>query len=159
MERNFIYAELKSNFIKEKDFVKYAKGKTVKDYPNPYVKDVDGVRIDIIPTNEKVVFRPLTDSEKSWFGIREDGVIYEGRMSVLGWFPTELVCGVMRSPGYHDRFSAHSPLAKETGYVSTNGNFGSRSDAFRATKVKVAMKKLQQVGFDVELQSEATNGI
>jgi len=154
MNKNYSYAVIESNFVKEKDFSKLAKGKEVKDYPNPYVKDVDGLRIKIIPANEKIVFRPMTEEEKKWYSVKEEGVVYVGRMTVLGWFPTELVCGVMRVPGYYDRFSANSPLAKETGWIDTNDNFGSRSDAFKAGKVNQAIRRLKDVGFVVEFQYE-----
>ena len=153
MEKSFSYAVVETNFIKESEFAKYAKGKQVKNYPNPYVKEVDGVNTHIIPADEKIVFRPLTDDEKRWYGIRDTGVVYEGRMTVLGWFPTELVCGVMRSPGYYDRYTENSPLAKKTGYVATNGNFGSKGDAFRASKVQVAVGILRKAGFEVEFNA------
>ena len=152
-KKSFTYAVLESLFINEKDFVGFARGKQVKSYPNPYCKQVDGKNVNIIPDNEKIVFKPMSDEQKRWYGILADGVVYEGSVTILGWFPTEIVCGVMRSPGYHDRFSDQSPLAKETGYVSTNGNFGSRNDAFKESGVKVAARLLREAGFNVEFQS------
>jgi hypothetical protein len=151
-KKNFTYTVLESLFIKEKDFAEFAKGKKVKDYPNPYYKEVDDKSVHIIPANEKIVFKPMSDDQKQWYGIRVEGVVYEGSVTVLGWFPTEIVCGVMRSPGYHDRYSAQSPLAKKTGWTDTNGDFGSRNDAFKECGVKVAARLLREAGFNVEFQ-------
>lgn len=137
-------------FVKEEQFADYSKGRKVTDCPNPYVKYVDGDMVHIIPTNEKIVFKVMTDEEKAWYGVRADGVVYEGSVTVLGFFPTELVCGVLVRPGFYNVFSANSPLAKKTGWVDTNGMFGSRNDAFTEKGVKTAARILKKWGFNVE---------
>ena len=145
------FANYKPTFIKEADFESFAKGKTIESYPNKWIKKVDGESVQIIPEREKIVFTEMSEEDKLWHGIRFDGVVYEASTSVLGFFPTELVCGVLVRPGRLSCFSSESPLAKETGWLDTNGTFGSRNDAFSETGVKNAAKRLRDAGFEVEL--------
>ncbi len=134
-------------FIKEKKFKAYAKGKVVKDYPNPYVKDVNGERIDIIPNDEVVTFKKMTASDVMYFIGNVSEEVYEGSVKVGCWFPTELVCGVVSGV-----FSQNTELSRKTGWISTNGQFGSRNDAFLATGVKEAARILKKNGFNVRFE-------
>ena len=131
-------------FIKEQDFKAFSKGKKVVDYPNQYVKDVAGERVDIIPTGECITFKKMSESDVRYYigNVGED--VYEASVKIGCWFPTELVCGVVRGC-----FSQNTDLSKDTGWLQTTGQFGSKNDAFLVRKAKVAAKKLKDAGFKV----------
>lgn len=131
-------------YIKEKDFGRFAKGKVVKNYPNPYVKNVDGEDVFIIPDSETVTFKKMSESDVHYYVGNVSNEVYEGSVKIGGWFPTEIVCGTVNGS-----FSMRSELAKECGWLQTNGTFGSKNDAFLASRVKIAARKLENVGFKV----------
>ena len=134
-------------FIKEADFAEYAKDQVVKDYNNPYVKDVAGIDTHIIPTDECIVFKKMSKDDVEYYIGKVNEEVYEGSTTILGWFPTELVCGIIGS-----RFWQDTELAQKTGWLQTNGMFGSKNDAFLASKVNVAAEILKEVGFNVRFE-------
>ena len=131
-------------YIKEEKFAEYAKGKAIKNYPNPYVKEVDGEMVNIIPKGEAVVFKKMSREDTLFYIGKVEGAVYEGTVAIGGWFPTELVCGVTNG-----RFSQETELAKKTGWLNTLGTFGSRNDAFREEGVKEAARLLEEAGYKV----------
>ena len=131
-------------FVKEADFAEYTKGKAVKSYNNPWIKCVAGVDVNIIPTDEVVTFKKMTREDIQYYIGDISQEVYEGRTKIRGWFPTELVCGTIGS-----QYSMNTELAKRTGWIPTNGCFGSQGDAFLASGVKVAADLLEQAGFKV----------
>ena len=138
---------MKYLFVKEADFAEYAKDQIVKDYPNKYVKDVAGVEIHIIPTGETIVFKKMSKSDIEYYIGNIEEEVYEASTSILGWFPTELVCGTVNG-----RYDTKSDLAKITGWIPTNGCFGSKNDAFRGFKVDFAAELLKNAGFNVRFE-------
>lgn len=145
---------MKTVFVKEKNFPKFSKGKEVKSYPNKYIKDVDGERINIIPTGEQIIVNKLTPEEKAWWcGVRIEEDVVGMSVTVGGWFPTELVCGTIPIYlGYgivRDSFSMKTKLASETGWLEGTGMSGSSQNIFLLSKKDVAIEKLQAAGFVV----------
>ena len=133
-----------NKYIKEKDFSKFTEGKKVNSYPNPYVKNVDGEDVYIIPKGEKITFTKMSESDVRYYIGNIGEEVYEGSVKIEGWFPTEIVCGTVNGC-----FSMRSELAKECGWLQTNGCFGSKNDAFLASSVKVVACKLKKAGFTV----------
>lgn len=133
-----------SVFVKESYFKDFSKGKSVKNFGNPYVKEVDGRKVNIIPNGECVTFKKMDEEDVLWFLGKKEGEFYMAGVKVGGWFPTELVCGVVK--GF---FSEDTELARETGFVWGNSCLGSANVAFEASKAKVAASKLEAVGFEV----------
>lgn len=131
-------------FVKEADFAEYAKGQVVKHCVNQYIKEVGKVDIHIIPTDEVITFKKMTRNEVEYYIGKVDGQVYEGFTKISGWFPTGLVCGTVNGC-----YSHKTELAKETGWLPTNGSFGSKYDAFLATGVRRAAEILEAVGFKV----------
>lgn len=145
---------MKAVFVKEKDFPKFAKGKEVKNYRNEYVKDVNGERVNLIPTGEKIVVKKLTSEEKDWFcGVRTEEDVVMMSVTVGGWFPTELVCGTIW--GFvgggivREMYSMNTNLSRETGWLEGTGMTGSRADVFLLSKKGSAIEKLRAAGFVV----------
>ena len=134
-------------YIKEEDFGAFSKGKKVESYPNELVKNVDGEDVCIIPEGQKIVFRKMHQSDVLYYIGNVNEEVYEGTIKIGGWFPTEIVCGTIRG-----MFSMQAPLSQECGWLQTNGSFGSKNDAFLASKVKVAAQKLEEAGFTVEFE-------
>lgn len=145
---------MKKVFVKEADFPKFSKGKDVKSYPNPFIKDVNGQSVEIIPADERIVVKKLTLEEKNWLcGVKTDKDVIEMSVTVGGWFPTELVCGTIPIHlGYgiiRSRYSMNTDLAQETGWLQKTEMSGSRTNIFLLSKKDVAIKKLQAAGFIV----------
>ena len=134
-------------YIREADFAEYAKGQVVVDYPNPYVKNVGGIDTNIIPTGETITFRKMSESDVKYYIGWCSEECYEGSVGIGGWFPTSLVCGCICG-----RYSEATELARHTGWRETNGMFGSKNDAFLASKVRNAAKILEEAGFIVKFE-------
>ena len=142
-------------YIKEKDFGKFADGKNVVNFGNPYYKEVDGEVVHIIPKGEVIVVKTLSEEDKKWFcAVRTNEDVVEMEMTVGGWFPTELVCGTIDKTKDGRRcmehFSMNTALAQKTGWLDSTGTLGSRSDLFLASKADAAIKILKKSGFKVK---------
>ena len=138
---------MKVVYIKEQDFAEYAKGQVVKDYPNEYIKDVACIETHIIPTDECIIFKKMSKEDVEYYIGKVDEEVYEGSTQVLGFFPTGLVAGT-----YKGCYTQNTWLSKETGWLQTSGTFGSRNDAFRASKVQFAAELLKNAGFNVRFE-------
>lgn len=142
-------------YINEAKYDAFAKGKSVKHFGNPYYKEVDGEVVHIIPKNEEVVVRVLDEDEKNWYcNVTTDDDVVEMEMTIDGWFPTELVCGVVLKTQdgrpCMEHFSMRTKLAKDTGWLLSTGSLGSRSDIFLASKADVAIRKLKKSGYKIK---------
>lgn len=133
-------------YLTEEEYAEVSNGKkNINDFPNPYVKEIDNVRYQIIPANEICTSSVLTDEEKTWFipfPTNDDVVRLE--VSKSSSFPTELVAGVDRSSGM---FSMGNTLSKKTGWIKANGCLGCRSALFFKSKVHDAIEILNDFGF------------
>jgi len=124
-----------------------SKGKRVKDFPNPAVKEMDGVRYEIVD-NPTCTIRKFEEEDYPWFiGLRKDlfmhkygGEVYELTV-VDGFFPIDLVAGVKNG-----MFSEDADLSRETGWLSSR-NLGTAGEAFNSSKVNNAIKILRKNGF------------
>lgn len=141
-----------TKYVTEKQFERLSKGKLVKSYPNPYIKEIDGIEYKIIPNGEKFETKVLSEQEKLWWcGAKTEEEVVELSVSKSGWFPTDLVagtlpkhlgCGIIR-----EGFNMNTELSKKTGWLQGTGNLGSRSDLFLKSKVNEAIKILNKNGF------------
>ena len=140
-------------YIKEEQFEKFAEGKKVEHFGNPYYKKVDGKVVNIIPKGECITVKTLTEDERKWWcriATVED--VVEMEVTVGGWFPTDLVCGTIdeiNGKKVIEHYSMETDLAKETGWLESTGNLGSRSDLFLTSKAEVAIQKLKMAGFNI----------
>jgi len=124
-----------------------SKGKRVKDFPNPAVKEMDGVRYEIVD-NPTCTIRKLEEESYPWYiGLSKDVFIekYGGEVYVLsvvgGFFPTDLVAGVKKG-----MFSEDTDLSRKTGWLHSR-NLGTAGEAFNSSKVYNAIKILRKNGF------------
>jgi len=131
-------------FLSESEYAEISKKmKGVKEYPNPYIKECGNVRYQIIPDGESFTTKVLTEEEKEWFAFPPtDEEVVMLSVSVLGWFPTELIAGTDNG-----RFSMYTTLSEKTGWVSAKGTLGSRSALFLKSKVNKAIEILNGYGF------------
>lgn len=111
-------------YIKEVDFSEYARGKKVVSYPNPFFKEVDGVRVHIIATDLKCSMKLLSDEEKRWWCLFGEDVSKDIVKLECDWFPHEIVIGTT-SGSNREVFSSVAELSKRTGYIESNGSIGS----------------------------------
>lgn len=131
-------------YLSESEYAEISKKmKGVKEYPNPYIKECGNVRYQIIPDGETFTANVLTEDEKAWFAFSPtDEEVVMLSISILGWFPTELIAGTDNG-----RFSMNTTLSEKTGWVSAKGTLGSRSALFLKSKVNVAIDILNEYGF------------
>lgn len=143
---------MKTKYVTSEKFTNLSKGKKVVDYPNPWFKDVNGIRYHIINPEMKYKIELLPKDSYLWYlgmsfesytkHLKEVMNDEDPRVFVLSceWFPTELVAGVVNG-----RFCNTSSLSLKTGWIRTMN-----SDYFRASKVKEAIRILNANGFMFE---------
>lgn len=140
-------------YIKEQDFPGYSRGKKVVDYPNPYIKEVDGIEVHIIAKDLKCETNVLTQEEKEWWCLRKSDLSRDIVQLECDWFPIELVVGtkdVFYCGKVRKALSVDSVLSKHTGYIEGNGSLGSRSILFDARFVNNAISILREHGYDFQ---------
>lgn len=139
-----------TKYVTPKSFVKISNGKKVVDYPNEWIKDVDGVRYQIVNPDMKYEITELKKEQYLWYL----GMSYESYASTLKyvfgdtdarvfalkceWFPTELVAGVKGG-----RYCNVSTLARKTGWLRSFGNI----ELFRASCIDDAIAILNKNHF------------
>lgn len=135
-------------YVSPKLFARLSKGKKVKDFPNPDVKEIDGVSYYIVD-NPTCMIRKLEENEYPWhLGLSHDTFTekygsedaYILKVST-GFSPTDLVAGVKKG-----MYTEDTPLSRKTGWLSSC-NLGTASDAFCGSKVNNAIKILRSKGF------------
>lgn len=139
-----------TKYVTPKAFSKITKGKKVVDYPNEWIKDIDGVRYHIV--NPEMVYK-ITELKKEsylWYlGMSYDSYAHhlkemfgddDARVYMLecDWFPTELVAGIKNG-----RFSNTSALSQRTGWIRSFG----RIELFRASRINEAIALLNKNHF------------
>ena len=143
---------MKSKYVTDKQFDKLSNGKNIKSYPNPYMKEVDGIQYNIVPSSEKFEVRILSEQEKLWWcaSDTEEEVVLLA-ISEIGWFPTELVAGTKsKNLGrgvIRENFDMDTELSKRTGWLQNAGSLGSRGNLFLKSKVNEAINILNKNGF------------
>lgn len=141
---------METRYVSPKKFSKVSKGKKVVDYPNEWIKDVNGTRHHIINPDMEYKISVLEKKSYPWYL----GMTYEeyakatkemfgdedARVFVLecDWFPTELVAGIANG-----RYSNTSSLSRKTGWLRSFGVI----ELFRAEKVEEAISILNKYGF------------
>lgn len=143
---------MKSKYVTDKQFDKLSNGKNIKSYPNPYVKDVNGIQYNIVPSSEKFEVRILSEQEKLWWCASEtEEEVVLLSISEIGWFPTELVAGTLsKNLGRgvtRENFDMNTELSKKTGWLKNTGSLGSRGNLFLKSKVNEAINILNKNGF------------
>lgn len=139
-----------TRFVTPKAFSKIAKGKKVVDYPNEWIKDVNGVRYQIVNPEMKYRITELSKDSYAWYL----GMTYDSYASTLkemfgdddakvymlecDWFPTELVAGIKNG-----RYSNTSALSRKTGWIRSFG----RIELFRASCIEEALAILNKNHF------------
>lgn len=139
-----------TKFVTPKAFSKIAKGKKVVEYPNEWIKDVNGVRYQIVNPDMQYQITELPKESYAWYL----GMSYEDYASTLKemfgdddarvfvlkceWFPTELVAGVKDG-----RYSNVSALSRKTGWIRSFGNV----ELFRASCIEEAIAILNKHHF------------
>lgn len=143
---------METKYVTPEKFSKLSKGKKVVDYPNPWFKDVNGIRYHIINPEMEYKIELLPKESYLWYlgmsfesyskHLEEIMNDEDPRVFVFSceWFPTELVAGVTNG-----RFCNTSALSLNTGWIRTMN-----SDYFRASKVKEAIRILNANGFMFE---------
>lgn len=141
---------MKTRYVSPEKFSKVSKGKKVIDYPNEWIKDVDGIRYHIVNPEMQYKISELEKKSYPWYlGMTYDDYAKatkemfgddDARVFVLEceWFPTELVAGVVGG-----RFRNTSSLSRKTGWIRTFGTI----ELFRAAKVEDAIAILNKHGF------------
>lgn len=143
-------------------FNKISKGKKVIEFPNPLVKEIDGIRYNIVPKDIVCKAELMKPESYEWYLgmsydqykelIKKEFDDDDPRVYVLsvstGFFPTELVAGVK------DRvFSSYTALSKKTGYIN-RAFLGSAGNAFRASCIQATLKILKKNHFKFEIPEE-----
>lgn len=133
-------------YVTERQFARIAKNaKNIVNFPNPIVKEADGVRYNIVKKGTKAAISELPKENEYWYLLKpfNEKVV---RIEVKGWFPTELVCGVVGHT-----FSSESKLAQKTGCLVSymTGTSGSANMFFLASKVNEAIKILKKNHFEI----------
>ncbi len=147
-------------YVTPKAFSRISKGKKVVNYPNEWIKDVNGVRYQIVNPDMEYEFYELKKDQYCWYL----GMTYENYASMLkemfgdddarvfvlrcDWFPTELVAGVKNG-----RFSNTTALSSKTGWIRTFGNI----ELFRASCIDEAIAILNKnhFMFNISMLKEA----
>ena len=133
-------------YIKELDFIAFAKNKCVKNFPNRFIKEVNGERVNIIPFDEIIIAKLITDADElKWYGILEHEA-YMLQCTKLNHFPTELIAGVKNK-----QFSQDTELSNKSGWLKANGATGTFTEFIKATKINEAITILQNNGFTVKM--------
>lgn len=141
---------METRYVSPEKFSKVSKGKKVVDYPNEWIKDVNGIQHHIINPDMEYKISVLEKKSYPWYL----GMTYESyskavkemfgdgnaRVFVLecDWFPTELVAGVTNG-----RYCNTSSLSRKTGWIRSFGTI----ELFRAAKVEEAISILNKYGF------------
>ena len=139
-----------TKFVTPQAFSKIAKGKKVVDYPNEWIKDVAGVRYQIVNPDMEYQITELRKESYAWYL----GMTYEDYASTLKemfgdddarvfvlkceWFPTELVAGIKDG-----RYSNTTALSRKTGWIRSFGNV----ELFRASCIEEAIAILNKHHF------------
>lgn len=145
---------MKTKYVSPARFERISRGKDVKNYPNPWIKDIAGVRYHIINPDMEYEITLLDKDSYPWYL----GMTYEDYSKVVkelfdeddahvyvlrcDWFPTELVAGIQNG-----RYSNHAPLSQKTGWIRTFGNI----ELFRAGAVKTGIGILNSAGFKFDI--------
>lgn len=139
---------METKYVTERQFARIAKtAKNIINYPNPICKDVDGVFYQIVPKGTQAVVSKLAKKGYDWYLRKkfDEDVVCIG-VGGYGWFPTELVCGVVGRT-----FSSETELAQKTGCLISyqNGCCGSANMFFLSSKVEEAIKILAKNHFEI----------
>lgn len=160
---------MKAKYVTPEQFAKLSKGKKVKSYPNPLVKEIADVTYKIVTPDTVCKISRLTEEQYIWWlgmsketysrGLKEyksdsNAEVYE--LTVVGdWFPTDLIAGTVScNLGYgvtRNAFSMNTPLSDKTGYLQANGSIGSASCLFMGSKVNEAIKILNKNHFNFKM--------
>lgn len=137
-----------TKYVSERQFARIAKtAKNVINYPNPICKEVDGIHYNLVPKGTQAVVSKLDEEECNWYlrqKFNEDVIRID--VGGYGWFPTELVCGIIGRT-----FSSKTELAQKTGCLISyeNGCCGSANMFFLSSKVGEAIKILKKNHFEI----------
>ena len=153
-----------NKYVTEKEFAKLSKGKKVKEYPNPLIKEIDGQDYEICTKDCKCFVSKMPREHYPWYigrtfedyqkevkekyGEDDSEVITIRTNTKAGykWFPTELVCGCKKihigAGIIRDMFSIDTDLARKTGCMLFGENQGSAECNFRSSKVDEAIRIL-----------------
>lgn len=147
---------MQTKYVTPTAFIKASTGKKVVDYPNPWIKDVDGVRYHIVNTEMEYKISELEKKSYPWYlGMTYESYVShvkdifgdtDARVFVLEceWFPTELVAGVKGG-----RFSNVSDLSRKTGWIRSFGSI----ELFRASCIEEAIAILNKHHFMFNLSN------
>ena len=124
-------------YVTPEEFAKLSKGKKVKDFPNPLVKEIDGQSYNICTPECTCEVSKLPHDQYKWyigasfeeyqqkakevFGEENSEIIVISTNTKAGyhWFPTELVCGTIPvhigAGIMREKFSIKTELAQKTG--------------------------------------------
>ena len=137
-------------YVTPRGFARMSKGKKVTDYPNPWIKDIDGVCCQIINPDMEYKISTIGKEHYPWYlgmtfeeyakQVKEIFGDDDARVFALEceWFPTHLVAGVRNG-----RYNNMTSLSRKSGWIRTFGGM----DLFRASQVKTAIAILNKAGF------------
>lgn len=155
-----------SEYVTPEEFAKLSKGKKVKSFPNPLIKEVDGVSYEIMKPDAMCRVSAMPHDHYAWFigctfdkyqekvkevyGEENSEIIVISTDTKAGysWFPTELVCGTkpvhIGAGIIREQFDPKSELAQKTGFWMLMNNAGSFECYFRSAKVNEAIRILNE---------------
>lgn len=143
-------------YTTEKKFKKISKGleQYVHHYPNPDIKELNGIKYEIVPSDIRCTIQKLDREHYTWFlGMDfeeykkfiedvfndDDPDVYKLEVSSC-WFPVDLIAGIKDG-----RYSIHSKLSEKTGYLTSHSS--SNIVLIRASKIQNAVKILNKNHF------------
>lgn len=145
---------MKTKYVSPARFERISRGKEVKSYPNPWIKDIAGVRYHIINPDMEYETTLLDKDSYLWYL----GMTYEDYAKVVkelfgeddprvyilrcDWFPTDLVAGVKNG-----RYDNSTPLSVKSGWIRSFGNL----ELFRAGAVRTGIDILNRAGFKFDI--------
>ena len=152
-------------FVTQEEFTQISKGKKVVSFPNPLIKEVDGVRYEIMTPQATCSVSAMPHDDYEWYigasfeeyqrkvkelyGEENSEIIVISTNTKAGyhWFPTELVCGTIPvhigAGIMREKFSIKTELAQKTGCMLKGENAGSFECYFRSSKVNEAIRILR----------------
>lgn len=152
-----------TKYVTPQQFAKVSKGKKVKHYPNPWIKEIGDVCYQIINPEMEYEISLLDEKDFQWYlgmspksyaeRIKELFGDDDTRVVVLNcdWFPTDLVVGTVPCqvvPWRVDsKYHWDTELSRKTGYIKHQNDH-----YFRASKVSEAIKILNKHGFKFEMK-------
>ena len=152
-------------YVTQEEFEKLAKGKKVKDMPNPLIKYIGEDMYEIMKPEAMCKVSTMPHDHYTWFigctfdkyqelikkhfGEENSEIVVISTDTKAGyyWFPTELVCGTVPvhigAGIIRNKFTMKSELAQKTGFWDLrNPNAGSFECYFRSAKVNEAIRIL-----------------